>query len=105
MNLDDALNAKKQEIESLQTDINNLEEQALGLKDSVLKYNELKSKSHKLKTIKKKKESEFKAVTTFFNSVDENYLMTFFPLFANEIKALNQPGEKEETKEEKEAAA
>lgn len=82
MKLEQALQNKKQELEDLQKDIDSLENQSLALKDSVKKYNELKSKSAELKKIKKGKQRDFDTVKNFFEAVDDNYINKIFPLFS-----------------------
>lgn len=81
MKLEQALQTKKQELEDLQKDIDSLENQSLTLKDSVKKYNELKSKSAELKKIKKGKQRDFDTVKEFFETVDDNYITKIYPLF------------------------
>jgi len=84
MKIEEALQTKKQELDELQKDIDSLEHQSLALKESVQKYNELKSKSAELKKTLKGKQKEFDTVTGFFQNVDENYLDTIFPLFSQQ---------------------
>jgi iron-sulfur cluster repair protein YtfE (RIC family) len=84
MNIEEALQTKKLELDEIQKDIDSLEHQAVTLKESVQKYNELKSKSAALKKTLKGKQKEFDTVTGFFQNVDENYLDKIFPLFSKQ---------------------
>ena len=90
MKIEEALRAKKAEIDELQKDIDSLNDQSSRLKESVQKYNDLKSKAAELKKIKRAKQKEFNVVTSFFNSVDDNYLNEIFPLFAGQIKQTHK---------------
>lgn len=83
MKLEQALQTKKQELEDLQKDIDSLENQSLSLKDSVKKYNELKSKSAELKKIRKDKQREFDTVMNFLQPIDDNYINKIYPLFSS----------------------
>ena len=84
MKIDEALNAKQAELDSIQADIDSLDNQAKGHYDSMKKYNELKTKAAVLKKEKKKKERDFNTVINFFKNADENYLTKIFPLFAEQ---------------------
>ena len=86
MKIEEGLSAKNKELDELQQDINTLEDQAAVLKDSVKKYNELKSKSAELKKTKKQKQREYDTVINFFQNVDSSYLDKIFPLFANQTE-------------------
>ncbi len=83
--IEEIITQKKSELESLQNDINNLEEQAKGLKDTVKKYNELKRKSKELKNLQTQKLSAFDTVKSFFENVDDSYLAELYPLFGNKL--------------------
>lgn len=92
MNLEEAIEKKKAELNEMQKDVDSLEAQAAQLRETVKKYNSLKRESSKIKKSISIKESEFNTVINFFNSIDDNYLKEKYPLFEQLIMQVgDQP--------------
>ena len=91
MNLDEAIERKKVELEEMQKDIDSLETQAAALKETVKKYNSLKKQSSIIKKQKVEKESEFSTVVNFFSSLGDSYIEQKYPLLAQIL--INKPAE------------
>lgn len=89
MNIDEAIEKKKVELEEMQKDIDSLETQALTLKEVVKKYNSLKKQSSIIKKQKIEKESEFSTVVKFFSSLGDSYIEQKYPLLAQIL--INKP--------------
>lgn len=89
MNFDEAIKTKQTELEVMQKDIDSLEAQASGLKETVKKYNSLKKQSSSIRKQKEQKTSELKIVLGFINTIDDSYIKNKYPLLESIL--INQP--------------
>ncbi|MCU7494738.1 MAG: hypothetical protein HF314_12145 [Ignavibacteria bacterium] len=81
-NIDEALELKRQELMDLDSDIKNLEYEAEKLKPTVQEYQAKKEKAAGLKKLRREKQKTLDSVLSFLKALDEHYLDSVFPLFA-----------------------
>lgn len=83
MAIEDLLKQRTEELESIQLDVEKLNERADRLKDAVREYNELKQKAADLRKKKNTLNRDLNIVIGFLKTADESYLDNIYPLFGS----------------------